>query len=102
LQLPKQYTALGSAGKNALDYVTRRFNASSTGIKSRLGGLTFAEAPLSAISSFNWSPKSAETKPLFIVEIFRVLAKSIHPAECIAVHEPSPGGRIDGGASFGQ
>jgi len=48
-----------------LDYVTRRFNASSTGLKSRLGGLTFAEAPLSAISRFNWSPESAEVRPLF-------------------------------------
>src|SRR5213082_2111512 len=34
-------------------------------LKSRLGGLTFAEAPLSAISRFNWSPESAEVRPLF-------------------------------------
>src|SRR5438093_4377217 len=34
-------------------------------LKSRLGGLTFAEAPLSAISRFNWSPESAQTKSLF-------------------------------------
>src|SRR5260370_10672477 len=33
--------------------------------KSRLGGLTFAEAPLSAISRSNWSPESAEVRPLF-------------------------------------
>jgi hypothetical protein len=34
-------------------------------LKSRLGGLTFAEAPLNAISRFNWSPESAEVRPLF-------------------------------------
>ena len=28
-------------------------------------GLTFAETPLSAISRFNWSPESAEVRPLF-------------------------------------
>ena len=33
--------------------------------KSRLGGLTFAEAPLSAISRFNWSPESPEARRLF-------------------------------------
>ena len=48
-----------------MDYVTRRFNASLAGLKIRLGGLTFAEAPLSAISRFNWSPESAEVRPLF-------------------------------------
>src|SRR5947208_1629538 len=31
---------------------------------SRLGSLTFAEAPFSAISRFNWSPESAEMRPL--------------------------------------
>src|SRR5882724_1703763 len=50
--------------KNVLDYVSRRFNAYSAGLKSRLGSLTFAEAPLSAISRFNWSPESAEVRPL--------------------------------------
>jgi hypothetical protein len=30
-----------------------------------LGGLTFAEAPLSAISRFNWSPESTKARPLF-------------------------------------
>src|SRR5947209_396623 len=34
-------------------------------LKSRLGGLTFAEAPPSAISRSNWSPESAEVRPLF-------------------------------------
>jgi hypothetical protein len=29
-----------------------------------LGGLTFAEAPLSAISRFTWSPESTEARPL--------------------------------------
>jgi hypothetical protein len=53
-----------SGGKNVLDYVTRRFNASSAGLKSRLRGLTFAEAPLSTISRSNWSPESAEVRPL--------------------------------------
>jgi hypothetical protein len=33
-------------------------------LKSRLGGLTFAEAPPSAISRSNWSPESAEVRPL--------------------------------------
>ncbi len=32
------------------------------GLKSRLGGLTFAETPLSAISRFNWSPESTEAR----------------------------------------
>ena len=35
------------------------------GLKSRLGGLTFAEAPLSAISRFSWSPESTEARRLF-------------------------------------
>jgi hypothetical protein len=30
-----------------------------------LGGLTFAEAPLSAISRFSWSPESTEARRLF-------------------------------------
>ncbi len=47
------------------DYVIRRLNALSAGSESRLGGLTFAEAPLSAISRFNWSPESAEVRTLF-------------------------------------
>src|SRR5438046_6222530 len=34
-------------------------------LKSRLGGLTFAEAPPNAISRSNWSPESAEVRPLF-------------------------------------
>jgi hypothetical protein len=34
-------------------------------LKSRLGGLTFAEAPPSAISRSNWSLESAEVRPLF-------------------------------------
>jgi hypothetical protein len=34
-------------------------------LKSRLGGLTFAEAPLSAISRFNWSPESTKARRLF-------------------------------------
>jgi hypothetical protein len=52
------YAAGGSADKILVDYVTRRFNASSAGLKSRLGSLTFAEAPFSAISRFNCSPRS--------------------------------------------
>jgi len=50
-------------GKSLLDYVTRRFNASSAKLKS-LWGCTFAETPLNAISRSNWSPKSAEARPL--------------------------------------
>jgi hypothetical protein len=56
---------VGNAAKKVLDYVTRRFNASSAGLESRLGSLTFAEAPLSAISRFNWSPESTKARPLF-------------------------------------
>src|SRR5438034_6807736 len=47
-----------------LDYVTRRFNVSSAGLK-KLVGWTFAETPLNAISRSNWSPESAEVRPLF-------------------------------------
>ena len=43
------------------DYVIRRFNASSAGMKM---GLTFAKTPLNAISRFNWSPESTEARPL--------------------------------------
>jgi len=46
------------------DYVTRRLNALSAGLKNRLGGLTFAGAPLSAISRFNWSPESTKARRL--------------------------------------
>ena len=56
---------MGNAAKKVLDYVTRRFNASSAGLKSRLGSLTFAEAPLSAISRFNWSSESTKARRLF-------------------------------------
>jgi hypothetical protein len=64
------YTAVGSAGKIVFDYVIRRLNALSVGPKSRLGGLrlgglTFAQAPLSAISRFSWSPESTEARPRF-------------------------------------
>jgi hypothetical protein len=34
-------------------------------LKSRLGGSTFAEAPLSAITRSDWSPESADVRPLF-------------------------------------
>ena len=58
-------TAIGSAAKKVLDYVIRRLNALSAELKGRLGGLTFAETPLSAISRFNWSPESTEARRLF-------------------------------------
>src|SRR5260370_3972786 len=35
------------------------------GLKSRLGGLTFAEAPFSAISRFNWSPSQPKRGRFF-------------------------------------
>jgi hypothetical protein len=44
-----------------LDYVTRRFKASL----ARLNKAAGAEPPLYAISRFNWSPESAEMRPLF-------------------------------------
>jgi len=50
--------------QNLLDYVIRRLNALSAGLKNRLGGLTFAEAPPNAISRFSWSPESTEVRPL--------------------------------------
>jgi hypothetical protein len=59
-----QYAAVGSDGKIAFDYVIRRLNALSSRLKSRSGGLTFAETPPSAISGSNWSPESAEVRPL--------------------------------------
>jgi hypothetical protein len=34
-------------------------------VKGRLGGLTFAETPLSAISRFTWSPEASEARWLF-------------------------------------
>jgi hypothetical protein len=43
--------------KSAFDYVTRRFNASSAGLKNPWGCI-FAETPLYAISRSNWSPES--------------------------------------------
>ncbi len=43
----------------------RRLNALSAGLKSRLGDLTFAETPPSAISRFTCSPESSEARPLF-------------------------------------
>ncbi len=46
------------------DYVTRRPNALSSALNSRLKGLTFAETPLSAISRFSWSPEASEMRPL--------------------------------------
>ena len=39
-----QYAAFDNVGKNASDYVTRRFNASSAGLKC-LGGWTYAGKP---------------------------------------------------------
>jgi hypothetical protein len=55
----------GSGVKVIFDYVIRRLNALSVGLKSRSGGLTFAETPPSAISRFTWSPESPEARPLF-------------------------------------
>jgi hypothetical protein len=52
--------------RHLLDYVTRRFNASSAGLKSSWG-CTFAETTLNAISRSNWNSESAEVGPLFKV-----------------------------------
>jgi hypothetical protein len=46
------------------DYVIRRLNALSAGSEKPVGGLTFAEAPLSAISRFNWSVESTAARGL--------------------------------------
>src|SRR5206468_12620827 len=66
----------GVLAKSILDYVIRRFNASSGRAQSRLGSLTFAEAALSAISRFNWSPESAEVRPLLQSALVRMVPGS--------------------------
>src|SRR5260370_20976304 len=43
----------------------RGANAGSAGPKRRFECLTFAEAPVSAISRFNWSPEPTEVRRLF-------------------------------------
>ena len=48
-----------------VDHVTRRFNASSAGLKSSWG-CTFAETTFYAISRSNWSPESAEVDALLM------------------------------------
>src|SRR2546422_4352473 len=63
--------------KNVLDYVSRRFNAYSAGLKSRLGSLTFAEAPLSAISRFNWSPESVRSEAAVQTRLVRMVPRSV-------------------------
>ena len=50
------------AGKSALDYVIRRFDLPSARLNKQ--GWIFAETPLNAISRFNWSPESAQGRPL--------------------------------------
>ena len=62
----------GVAGKIVLDYVIRRLNALSAGLKSRWG-LDLAETPFSAISRSNWSPESAEVRPHLIMRLVRVV-----------------------------
>ena len=47
------------------DYVIRCLNALSAGSEKPVWRLTFAEAPLSAISTFNWSPESTKARRLF-------------------------------------
>ncbi len=61
----KSHIRLWGVLLKAFDYAIRRLNALSAGPKNRLRGLTFAEAPLSAISRFNWSPESTEARRLF-------------------------------------
>src|SRR4029077_13901161 len=52
-------------GKNLLDYVTRRFNASSAGLKKPVGlDLRWARR-FTRFQETNWSPESAEGRPLF-------------------------------------
>ena len=43
-----------------LDYVTRRFNASSAGLNKPVGLDLRWDPPVTAISRSNWSPESAE------------------------------------------
>ena len=62
----------GVAGKIVLDYVIRRLNALSAGLKSRWG-LDLRWAPFSAISRSNWSPESAEVRPHLIMRLVRVV-----------------------------
>jgi hypothetical protein len=54
------------AGKSALDYVIRRFDLPSARLNKQ--GWIFAETPLNAISRSNWSPESAQGRPLFKVK----------------------------------
>ena len=49
--------------KSVLDYVIRRFSASSGGLKKPWGWI-YAGTPLNAISTSNWSPESAEGRLL--------------------------------------
>jgi hypothetical protein len=49
---------------NEVDYVIRRFNASSAGLKKPRGAGPSLGLPLSAISRSNWSPESAKVRPL--------------------------------------
>jgi hypothetical protein len=56
---------VAGAGKNILDYVIRRFNASSAWAEVSPCGWTSAGKPLNAISRSNRSPESAEERLLF-------------------------------------
>jgi len=50
----------GTNSVQTIDYVTRRLNALLAELKTRSGGLTFAETPPSAISRFAWSPEAGD------------------------------------------
>ena len=56
------YAAVENTVKSVFDHVIRPPNALSAEVKGSVGGLTFAEAPLGAISRSNWSRESARSE----------------------------------------
>jgi len=51
--------------KKLLDYVIRRFNASSAELKKPEGAGPSLEPPLSAIARSDWNPSRLEVTPVF-------------------------------------
>ena len=73
----------------SLDYVTRRFNASSAELKKPEGAGPSLEPPLSAIARSTWNPESAGMRSLVGTSLpVRVLLGSVQ--NWIAVNNPMP------------
>jgi hypothetical protein len=62
---------------NASDYVTRRFDPSSAGLKSPWGW-TFAGTPLDAISRSNWSPEPGEVRRQEVLAPYQGGSRFLH------------------------